>query len=329
MPLEDENIVTESSDHHSLAGDNTFPVIDPASDLSDDSPNQQKSAMSLPDELRYFMDNFKVSQRGMVYLLDLLKRHNVKDCPSSLYELTKEVETKRKMYEVTAGDTGYLLLEDNINFLVEKVFVSSPSLDVELKVNVDGLPLYKSSKTCVWPILVQFVSPDCSYLKPLPVAVKCGKGKPNLEEILQKLANEVKSLIDFPRLVSGVLVSIKKIFFICDAPARAQIMSTKYHSGFNACHICKIRGEYIDGSVSFPYIQNVEYRSDETYREGKENNQVSLSPLLKIANFVSAFPTEYMHSVLLGCVKRLLQYFIKGKKIKDSHAKCPNMTSKR
>ena len=91
-------------------------------------------------------------------------------------------------------------------------------------------------------------------------------------------------------------------------------MDVKFHSGYNACHICRIPGKYVDGKVCFPFDRFFDRRCDDSYKVMDENNQSRLSPLTEVSNFVTQFPPEYMHCVLLGSFKRLLSFFVSSKK---------------
>jgi hypothetical protein len=52
---------------------------------------------------------------------------------------------------------------------------------------MDGMPLFKSSKIELWPIL--FKLKNCTYTRPLPIAIFCGIGKPDLLPFLEQLAD--------------------------------------------------------------------------------------------------------------------------------------------
>lgn len=64
---------------------------------------------------------------------------------------------------------------------------------LEIDIGIDGLPIYKSSKTSVWPILGAFV--DQPYVSPFLIGIFCGVGHPSsLDDYLEEFLNEAKGL---------------------------------------------------------------------------------------------------------------------------------------
>lgn len=64
------------------------------------------------------------------------------------------------------------------------------STTINLIINIDGLPVFKSSRTDLWPILDR--SDNLVDLRPFMIACFCGEGKPiNLEKYLQLFIEEM------------------------------------------------------------------------------------------------------------------------------------------
>ena len=273
--------------------------------------------MSFSEALYSFMVIFSISVRAMNFLLLILKVFAVPNAPKNFYNLKKNSRRLVNSYKVDDKECTYLSIKSNLEYLVEKeAFPTGTEVDVKLKFNIDGLPLYRSSKISAWPFLMQVVSNVCTFKKPLPIALYVGKGKPLLKPLVQKLSTELRSLMSSNFSYRNVVVNIKDVLFVCDAPARAQLMEVKSHSGYNACHICDIKGQYLNGSVSFPRETNCRKRLWSKYKRGEENNQLAISPLTTICDFSSSFPPEYMHSVLLGTFKKFLSFLLFSKKDK-------------
>jgi len=92
------------------------------------------------------------------------------------------------------GDFVYFSLQDILAKMADEKYF--PSHVISLCINVDGLPLYKSSSTGFWPILRKVFSRDWVW-NPFPVAIYSRPGKPkNVEEYLGDLVIELTSLID-------------------------------------------------------------------------------------------------------------------------------------
>ena len=279
-----------------------------------DTDTQINDSPSFADDLMSYMTLFAVPGRQMSFLLKLLRDHQVPDTPDSVYQLTKDAHKIYNKYNIDE-EVCYMSIKDNLEFLVQEAqFVNADAHEINLKFNVDGFPLFKSSKVSVWPILCQFLSKTCNYKKPMPVAVFSGIGKPNMKPLLKKLSAEIQELKNTNCVINNVSIMIKNVMFVCDAPARALVMECKHHSGYSSCNVCNIHGVYSNGSVSFPYGEEATLRSTERYKRKEEDNQHGLSPLVDVVDFVWGFPPEYMHSILLGSFKRLVSFFLYGKK---------------
>lgn len=186
---------------------------------------------------------------------------------------------------------------------------------IKLIINVDGLPLFKSSSTSFWPILCKiFHQPDI--YKPFPVAIYCGIQKPgNVEKYFEKFIEEINLLQTEGLNVNNKLFQVSVKAFICDRPARSFVKCIKNHNRFWACERCLIRGEryknrtiYRDG--------NYELRTDRSFREqtNREHHR-GISPLIHInppIDMINNFPLDAMHLLYLGVMKKLLECWLEG-----------------
>lgn len=108
---------------------------------------------------------------------------------------------------------------------------------IELQINIDGFPLFKSSTKNFWPILCRVHFESMIY-KPFPITVS-GNSKPqNVSEYLKKFVEEINYLQSESIEISKKLLKIKIKCFICDTPACAYIKGIKGHSGFHYCERC-------------------------------------------------------------------------------------------
>lgn len=265
---------------------------------------------SLPEDIVLYAMKYSLPQKGIQEMLDMLNKHNI-SVPRTVFMLRKESPRVSVDDYIVTKDFAYLTIQENLTFAEEKgllqdeIRLNGDKEYIDIQINIDGLPLFKSSQISLWPILVKFSQK--SY--PFPVAVYCGVGKPNLEIYLRSLLRELETF----KLHGLVCNKGRKIFlggvtFICDAPARAFLQCIKGHSGFYGCGYCRNHGKYIEDRVVFPSI-DFEKRNDDDYREFRESNQISLSPLAAIVPLYSSFPPEYMHLVCLGVVRKLFNYY--------------------
>ena len=99
---------------------------------------------------------------------------------------------------------------------------------------------------------------------------------------------------------------IRVLCFVCDAPARAFVKGISLYNSYNGCEYCRCKGQYVGGKVVFPKLDRL--RTDASFSQFMENNQHTLSPICQIPHFnsVTSTPPEYMHSVCLGIMRKLL-----------------------
>ena len=135
---------------------------------------------------------------------------------------------------------------------IEKIVTTSNYTDRKsnLTVNIDGLPLFKSSSLQLWPILIRFSS-----FKPVPVAFYCGYKKPDMGEYLVEFVDEMEKLLSEPLVVNGSSYELSVYTFTCDAPARALLKGIVQHMGYCACEKCKMKGTSIKGRIVYDRIE--------------------------------------------------------------------------
>lgn len=92
------------------------------------------------------------------------------------------------------------------------------------------------------------------------------------------------------------------------------IFFVKGHMAYFGCNMCTEEGDYIN-SMTFPGV-NAQRRTDESFR-GKINEEYHKGPppleLLPII-LISVVTLDYMHVVCIGVMKRMISFWVKGKK---------------
>ena len=98
---------------------------------------------------------------------------------------------------------------------------------IKFKVNIDGLPLFKSTNHQLWPILGMLETTDA---RPFVIGIYYGKSKPsNVNDYLFDFVNEMTELQTSGVKYNDKLFQIALSAFICDAPARAFVKCVKGH----------------------------------------------------------------------------------------------------
>ena len=186
---------------------------------------------------------------------------------------------------------------------------------IHLQINIDGLPLFKSSSMQLWPILGRVTNIENSW--PFVIGVYCGYTKPRqAAEYLQEFVADLSLVSDRGFTHDERSYSVVIDNFICDTPARAFIKNTKGHTGYGGCDKCTTRGVHIK-SVTFPELDaplRTDVQFDEMVDEDHHNGP---NPLKDLAlGMVSKFPIDYMHLVCLGVMRKLFLMWA-GIKIKS------------
>lgn len=195
---------------------------------------------------------------------------------------------------------------------------------IDLQINVDGVPLSKSSDSHMWPILAKVIYPAVSEV--FAVGVYHGKSKPtSFNMFLSEFVEEVKHMISVGgvELEPGHFIPINIKNFICDTPARADAKSVRHFNFHFGCDKCKQEGEYIEHRMTFQFKEVGDLlRKDEDFQgvnaHDLDDYVVGNSVLAELnIGMVSQFPLDYMHVVCLGVVKKIVtSWKTAGKKSK-------------
>lgn len=277
--------------------------FDSSSDSADDNP---ECGDCLRSELAAWAAQFNVSLSAQSALLKILNPHlpSLPTDARSLVHIDRKVNVRPLQ---NGGEYCHLGIAKSLAQCLYLVDISSTDT-LELQLNIDGLPLFKSSSTCLWPILC--LVKNCSKREPFVVGLYCGTNKPaSAEDFLSDFVSEAIDLLKNGLLIGSKHYSVVIHSFVCDAPARAFVKGVKHHSGYSSCEKCTQHGEYV-GKVIFP-CTGAAARTDKDFAEMKDRkHHVGICPLNSLGiGCVSQFGLDYMHLVCLGIVRRLLLYW--------------------
>lgn len=178
--------------------------------------------------------------------------------------------------------------------------------NILLDINIDGLPISKSSSSQLYPILCKLHKTNIVSM----IGVYHGYEKPGIvNEFLQDFVSDSVDLINNGLEIQNKKYTVRINSIICDVPAKAFVTCTKGHSGYNSCSKCFTEGYYIDNRTCFPQIQNIRLRTDNDFRmKTQDSHHTGTSCLEDIPHFdmVKNIPLDYMHLICLGVMKKLL-----------------------
>ena len=261
--------------------------------------------------LREWAIQHQISHMAVTDLLQILEKVPVPGIPTSARTLLK-TERNTDVKKKAGGEYYYFGVKETLQAIADQM-KGGPHRHstLSLQLNIDGLPLFKSSRTSLWPILFTVEEWQREVFM---AAVFGGKEKPSsLCEFLDDFVNEMKTLES-----SGIQTSDKNFkvvlkSVVCDAPARAFLKGIKGHSGYSSCERCDQRGERKQYRMTLPDMR-APARNDALFGEGKYvEHQKCGSPLSELnIGMVSAFPLDYMHLVCLGVMRRMIVLWHKG-----------------
>ena len=289
------------------------PPSDSYTKFSYGNDNIFKHRNVLQEQLASWATKNKCTRASINELLSILKNHGHKDLPIDSRTLLKSPRYVESLY-LSGGKYLYLGIYNGVSRLLNLYKGNGKDLNpISLVVNIDGLPLFQSSSTQLWPILCSF-----SGLSPFFVAVYCGTHKPDpVSDFINDFLEEYSGLSEVGLNFHGHLFQVKLKYFCFDAPVRAMLKSIKPHNGYNSSERCIVEGEYKENRVVFNDI-GCALRSDQDFSQGKYQplHQLGKSVFVDYGfPCVSGFVLDSMHLVMLGVVRCILLFLKEGPRI--------------
>ncbi|KAM0727875.1 hypothetical protein ACS0PU_005344 [Formica fusca] len=279
-----------------------------------DIPESEKT-VDLKEQMAQWICHNNVTHTAARALLKIL-RNNVQSV-QQLRELPKDPRTllntprSTVIRSVPPGEYFHYGLQKGLIDQLKTVGVNKISENIQINVHIDGLPISKSSKSQLYPILVE-IFPKVAEL--FVVGIYHGYNKPDRCDVfLQEFIKEYSTLQrqGFQYYDRTFKIIIRAI--ICDSPARSFVTCTKGHNGFFGCGKCMQEGEYEDRRMLFLEMDAPLRTDDNFLQRVNEDYHIGKSIFEKVnIGMVSQFPVEYMHLVCLGVTKKILKAFTKG-----------------
>lgn len=167
------------------------------------------------DKIRKWATSFNISQRAFKSLFEIVNFEMPGLLPRTLLRTPANVIT----HQIGKGRYWH----QGLQFCLRNYFFDlNKNMKVSINENMDGLPIFRSSKEEVWPIL--FNIHELPEFKPMVIGIYAGIGKPcDLNLFLRPFVDETKDLLLNGIAINGYLLQLEIRAFICDSPARAFI----------------------------------------------------------------------------------------------------------
>lgn len=181
----------------------------------------------------------EAAQREMLRIMRHIKPETQQDLPIQ----GRTLRPGRLPYTLVEINPGELLYFGIINILSCSVtkFFDPTNPVIKLTLNIDGVPLFKSSSYNFWPILGSVENHEVFI-----IAVYGGPKKPICSnEYLRLLIEEISVIQRRGAVINGKPYTLVLDKVLMDAPAAAYVLGVKNHSGYFCCRKCKTKGKSV------------------------------------------------------------------------------------
>ena len=246
-----------------------------ASSVSDGSEKESIDDSCLPSLLCNWASEFNVSMSSLTALLHLLHdfHSNLPLDARTLLGTPRDLRAKDLSGRASYYHFG---MKSGIEKCLENSGVENSGItEISIQINIDGLPIFKSSSYVMWPILGKLQDPF--FREPFVIGIYAGNKKTvNLNDYLQDFLEEATTLEKQGFSFKNIIYKFKIHSFVCDAPARSYIKNTKSHNGYSGCDRCTQNGVWLK-KVTFPET-NAALRTDKSFRDmTDEEHHLNLS----------------------------------------------------
>lgn len=318
VPHSSENYINnEQNDQYNLGSENVEHLyFDSGSEsenddicLTDLDLLQVPEKIDVVNRLKHWSVENQISHKSLGQLLEILI---ASDCPQ-FQSLPKDprafLQTPRstEIRPVFPGNYCNIGIKNalSVQYFSQKM---KPSNSVDISINIDGLPLAKSTSSQVYPILCINNSIQSS-IKVCLIGIYHGYDKPqNFNEFLEDFVTEASDLVSNGIELFGITYNFKISSFLFDAVAKPSVLYIKGHNGYHSCTKCDQKGECVQDRMCFPNLKFKKRNHEEFLAQTDRNHHTGESILCKIPgiDLINDIPLDYMHLVLLGVVKKLV-----------------------
>lgn len=207
----------------------------------DDEYEEQSKERNLKQNLKKWALEFQINHaalRGLLSIINTYAGDNVlpQDGRTLLHSENKVIQMK-----TLDGGTGEYW-HNGLKRCLSNTFRNlHEPISISINVNVDGLPLYNSSKVNLWPILCTIT--EMPKIRPMVIGIYCGSAKiTDLNSYFSPFVDELQPILSDGLIVNSNKITVRFRCFICDSPARAFVKGNYTH--------------YLNNGISFYFVLN-------------------------------------------------------------------------
>ncbi|XP_061394657.1 uncharacterized protein LOC133330210 [Musca vetustissima] len=269
--------------------------------------------LMLRDKLKKWCMETNPSKKCLESLLSILKEEGL-DVP-----LTRETLVGRAKNMLTRNVAPGIYCHIGIEKQLRKVgHILEKYEEVELDINIDGIPLFKSSRVQLWPILCRIVNIQ-EKTKPFVVGLYLGNTKPGSVNVYLKDFIDEVILLKGQFIIQQKHLKLKFRCLICDAPAKAFVCGVPGHTSTHGCTKCTQIAKKVNNVLTYS-SESGSLISDEDFAVRKypcHHSQMfkeEKTPLEEIGfGMINQTPLDSMHLIDLGVTKKMLTRIMHNK----------------
>ncbi|XP_021705627.1 uncharacterized protein LOC110678452 [Aedes aegypti] len=265
-----------------------------------------ESERKIVTDIRKWSAENNIPQTALKSLIDVLNSNLQLDLPKdprSIMRTPRNVDI-RPMGE--GGQYWHQGLEPCLRRIFRDIRTDT---SISININIDGLPIYKSTTKNFWPILCNIY--EIPSIAPIVVGIFYGYGKPkDVNAFLNPFIDELLKILESGIIIHGHRLSIHIRCFVCDTPARSFIKNVTNFNGKYGCIKCTTKGRFSQLSRTMTYPElNAPLRTDKEFRENQyPDHQRGYTPLVKL-------PIDMVNDIIVGDSLHLLELGVMKKMI--------------
>lgn len=267
--------------------DQNIPIFNNVNDSKNNTLNNNFSNTSntvethICDKLRAWNIQFNVTHNCLNCLLNILRTEGL-NVPKDGRTLMK-TPSKHTIIQMNNGSYVHFGIEQMVYPILHKHKDELNNINkLKFGINVDGLPLAKSSKSQFWPILMCIVNVKIISKYVIPIGIFHGFEKPSsVDEFLSFFLMDALNMLENGINVDNTLYNMEIAHIVCDAPAKAFLLNVKPHNAYHGCNTCIDEGVF-NKTMTF-LTTNSPMRTNSSFRnETDDNYHKGTSPLVKL-----------------------------------------------
>lgn len=198
--------------------------------------------------------------------------------------------------------------------------------DLTITVNSDGSPVFKSSKSSVWPIQVMLneLPVPLRWKNIIVAALWFAREHPPVHLFMKVFVDELNNIgtILWTHAWNAVRSRVFAVSCCVDSPARAALLNSKQYNGYYGCSWCLQKGTSIEGTVKYPFdgdsmVERTHEMVLQTMKAAAHKGRIidgikGPSPVAKLStlDLVWGLPPDYLHCVLEGVTAQLMDLWL-------------------